>query len=172
VKILPGIREKQKAILAIHEVEVAVLQYVIATALINAGQAAVIGLALWWIGVPSPILWALATFFLEFIPYLGGALMIAMLSISAFATFDSIPRIFAVPGSYLLVTTLQNNIVSPIAYGKRLKLNPVAVLIGVIFWWFVWGISGAFLAVPIVATIKVVCDRVVSLRPVGEFLGE
>jgi len=172
VKILPGIREKQKAILAIHEVEVAVLQYVIATALINAGQAAVIGLALWWIGVPSPILWALATFFLEFIPYLGGALMIAMLSISAFATFDSIPRIFAVPGSYLLVTTLQNNIVSPIAYGKRLKLNPVAVLIGVIFWWFVWGISGAFLAVPIVATMKVVCDRVESLKPVGEFLGE
>lgn len=172
VKILPRIHEKQKAVVAIHEVEVAVLQYVIATALINVGQAAVIGLALWWIGLPNALLWALATFFLEFIPYLGGALMVAMLSISAFATFDSFPRILAVPGSYLLVTTLQNNVVSPFAYGKRLKLNPVAVLIGVLFWWFVWGISGAFLAVPIVATVKVVCDRVQSLKPVGEFLGE
>jgi predicted PurR-regulated permease PerM len=172
VKVIPRIREKQKAVGAIQEVERAVLQYVIATALINVGQATVIGLALWWLGMPSPILWALGTFALEFIPYLGGAVMIAMLSITAFATFDSIPRILAVPGSYMLVTTLQNNIVSPFAYGKRLKLNPVAVMIGVMFWWFVWGVAGAFLAVPIVATGKIVCDRVPPLKSVGEFLGE
>jgi predicted PurR-regulated permease PerM len=172
VKIIPRIRDKAKAVGAIHDVERAVLQYVIATALINVGQAVVIGLALWWLGMPSPLLWGLGTFALEFIPYLGGAVMIAMLSITAFATFDNIGRILAVPGSYMLVTTLQNNIVSPIAYGKRLKLNPVAVLVGVMFWWFVWGVAGAFLAVPIVATGKIVCDRVDPLKPIGEFLGE
>jgi predicted PurR-regulated permease PerM len=98
--------------------------------------------------------------------------MITMLAVTAFATFDGLGHILAVPGSYLIITTLQNNIVSPLAYGDRLKLNPVAVLVGVLFWWFVWGIPGAFLAVPIVATVKIVADRSESLKPVGEFLGE
>jgi predicted PurR-regulated permease PerM len=73
-----------------------------------------------------------------------------------------------------VITTLQNNVVSPIAYGKGLKLNPVAVLVGVIFWWVVWGTPGAFVAVPILATIKILADRSESeaLKTLGEFLGE
>ena len=86
------------------------------------------------------------TFVLEFIPYLGAAVMIALLAITAFATFESLGHILMIPGAYLLVTTLQNNVVSPIAYGNGMKLNPVAVFIGVILWWFLWGIPGAFLA--------------------------
>jgi predicted PurR-regulated permease PerM len=98
--------------------------------------------------------------------------MIVLLSVVAFATFDSLGRNLAVPGSYLLVTTLQNNIVSPLAYGDRLKLNPVAVLLGVVFWWYVWGTPGAFLAVPLIATIKIVTCRIDRFAPVGEFLSE
>ena len=98
--------------------------------------------------------------------------MILMLSVIAFATFDHVGHAFAVPGSYLLITTLQNNIASPIAYGRRLKLNPVAVLVGVLLWWFLWGIPGAFLAVPIIATMKIVSDRSDAMKPIGEFLGD
>ena len=77
------------------------------------------------------------------------------------------------PGSYLVITTLQNNVVSPYLYGQHLKLNPVAVLIG-----------GAALVVPlgdsggasspchIVATLKIIADHVERSKPVGEFLGE
>ncbi|HEY7118276.1 MAG TPA: AI-2E family transporter, partial [Tepidisphaeraceae bacterium] len=90
----------------------------------------------------------------------------------AFATFDSMGHILAVPGSYLVITTLQNNVVSPYAYGQHLKLNPVAVLIGVLLWWFLWGTPGAFLAVPIIATVKIIADHTDTLKPVGEFLGE
>ena len=74
--------------------------------------------------------------------------------------------------AYLLITTLQNNLVSPILYGRRLKLNPVAVLAGVMVWWFLWGVPGAFLAVPIVAATKVLADRLPGLHALGEFLGE
>jgi predicted PurR-regulated permease PerM len=79
--------------------------------------------------------------------------MVATLAIVGLATFDSIPHALAPPGTYLLITTIQNNVVSPYAYGNHLKLNPVAVLIGVLLWWFLWGVPGAFLAVPIVATL-------------------
>ena len=94
------------------------------------------------------------------------------LAITGFATFDRLGLAVAPPLAYLVITTIQNNVVSPYAYGNRLKLNPVAVLVGVLIWWFLWGIAGAFLAVPIVATIKIVADRVEGMKPVGEFLGE
>ena len=90
----------------------------------------------------------------------------------AFVTFDELGRILLIPGSYLVITTLQNNLVSPLAYGRRLKLNPVAVLVGVLFWWFLWGVAGAFVAVPIVAAVKALADRVEGLSTVAEFLGE
>ena len=64
--------------------------------------------------------------------------MMGMLSVVAFAAFDNMLHVLAVPGSYLLVSTIQNNVVSPYAYGNHLKLNPVAVLVAVMFWWFVW----------------------------------
>jgi predicted PurR-regulated permease PerM len=58
-----------------------------------------------------------------------------------------------------------------LVYGKHLRLNPVAVFVGVLFWWTLWGVPGAFLAVPIIATAKVLGDHLPLLRPLGEFLG-
>jgi predicted PurR-regulated permease PerM len=142
-----------------------------ATALINLGQAAAVGAALWLIGMPDPVLWGALTFVLEFIPYLGGTIMIGLLAVVAFTTFDSLGGVLAAPGSYLAITTLQNNLISPFIYGRRLKLNPVAVFVGVLFWWSLWGVAGAFLAVPVIATAKVLGDHVPQLRPLGEFLG-
>lgn len=172
VKSISRVRDKKLAVQVVHDVEQAVRHYMLVTALINVGQAIAVGLALWAIGMPNPLLWGLFTFILEFIPYLGGTIMVALLSVIALATFESPGRILAAPGSYLLITTIQNNVVSPYVYGNRLKLNPVAVLIGVLFWWFVWGIAGAFIAVPIIAAVKILCDRTESCKPLGEFLGE
>ena len=81
----------------------------------------------------------MATVVLEFVPYLGAVLMMAALTITSIAAFDSVGRILAPPAAYLIVTTIQNNIVSPLAYGNGLKLNPVAVLLG----WSCGGSCGA-----------------------------
>jgi predicted PurR-regulated permease PerM len=81
-------------------------------------------------------------------------------------------NVLLAPGIYLVITTLQNNVVSPFVYGGRLKLSALAVMINVLFWWFVWGIPGVFLAIPITATLKVLGDQVPRLKPLGELLGE
>ena len=172
LKVLPFREEKRIAITAVTDVENVIRRYLLVTAIINLGQGALIALIFWWLKMPSPILWGVFTFVLEFIPYLGAALMILMISMVSFATFSGIGHIPAAPLAYLIITTLQNNVVSPVAYGNKLKLNPVAVLIGVMIWWFLWGIPGAFLAVPIIATIKIIADRTAGLNPLGEFLGE
>jgi predicted PurR-regulated permease PerM len=171
LRLHPISADKRVASRVISETEGVVAGYMAATALINLGQALAVGLALWALGMPDPLLWGVLTFCLEFIPFLGGALMVAMLTIVAFTRFEAIGPILAAPGAYLAISTLQNNLVSPLVYGRRLRLNPVAVLIGVLFWWSLWGVPGAFLAVPIIATVKVLGDRVPRLRAVGEFLG-
>ena len=155
----------------VHEAEAVVLRYLVLNAVINGGQAVVIALVMWWLRMPSPMFWGVFTFVLEFVPYLGAT--------SWWRCWRSSPSRRSRPSAagrcrrrVPLITTLQNNVVSPYAYGSRLKLNPVAVLVGVLFWWFVWGIPGAFLAVPIVATMKIIADRTRGLEAVGEFLGE
>ena len=172
IKIIPLWQDKRAAETVVEESQRVIMRYLLVTLCINTGQGIVVGLVMWWLKMPSPILWGLFTLVLEFIPYLGATVMIAILSVISFATFDNVGHMLAVPGSYLVITTLQNNVISPYLYGQHLKLNPVAVLVGVLLWWFLWGIPGAFLAVPIIATVKIISDHVDTLKPVGEFLGE
>jgi predicted PurR-regulated permease PerM len=172
VKVLPLRGDKVTAVRIAGEVEGAVSQYMGATALINLGQGVVVALAMGLLHMPSPALWGVLTFFLEFIPYLGAAFMLLALGVVGLGTFDSVGQALLAPGAYLLISTLQNNLVSPVAYGRRLRLNPVAVLVGVLFWWFLWGVPGAFLAVPIIAAAKIMGDHIDGLEAVGEFLAE
>jgi predicted PurR-regulated permease PerM len=172
VKVLPMRQDKREAVRIARETEAVVSHYMVATALINAGQGAVVGLAMWLLHLPNPVLWGILTFFLEFVPYLGGACMIILLTLVGLATTDSIGRALLPPFVYLTISTIQNNLVSPLAYGRSLRLNPVAVLVGVLFWYYLWGVPGAFLAVPILATIKIFGDHLESLAAVSEFLGD
>jgi predicted PurR-regulated permease PerM len=172
VEVLPLFRDKRLAVAVTEQVQQAVTQYIVATLMINGGQGIVVGLALWGLGMPSPWLWGGLTVLLEFIPYLGATGMIILLSAAAFSQFNAFGHILLVPGAYLVIAALQNNLVSPLVYGQRLKLNPVAVLVGVLFWWLLWGVAGAFLAVPFFATLKIFADHVESLAPIATFLGE
>jgi predicted PurR-regulated permease PerM len=154
------------------EAERVVARYMVANAFINAGQGVLVAIAMWLIHLPNPVLWGGLTFVMEFVPYLGAATMLILLTLAGLASFEGFAQALLAPGIYLAITTLQNNLVSPVAYGRRLRLNPVAVFVGVMFWWFLWGVPGAFLAVPIIATMKILGDHVASLSPMGEFLGD
>jgi len=172
VEVLPLFRDKRTAVIVTEQVQQAVTRYIASTLMINIGQGTVVALALWGLGMHSPWLWGGLTVLLEFIPYLGATGMIILLSAAAFSQFDNIGHILLIPGTYLIIAALQNNLVSPLVYGQRLKLNPVAVLVGVLFWWLLWGVAGAFLAVPFFATLKILADHVESLTPLATFLGE
>jgi predicted PurR-regulated permease PerM len=149
-----------------------VARYLLVTLLINVGQAVVIGLAAWAVGMPTPALWAALTFVAEWVPYLGGLTVIALLLVAQLATSQSLVHALLMPGIYLVVTTLQNNLVSPIAYGRGLRLNPTAILVAVMLFYFMWGVAGAFLAVPIVAALRVLASRVPPLEPLSIALEE
>jgi predicted PurR-regulated permease PerM len=122
--------------------------------------------------MPNPFLWGALVAVFEFIPYLGSAALVVILSIAALTTFDSVGHALLVPASYLLVNIIQGQVVSPLLLGHRLSLNPVALFVGLAFWVWVWGILGAFIAVPLLATFKIFCDHIEPLAAIGEFLGQ
>jgi predicted PurR-regulated permease PerM len=143
----------------IEQTENVVRRYLLVTALINLGQAIVVALTMWLIGMPNPPLWGILTFFFEFLPYIGALFMVISLAVTALATFDGIGLVLLAPAAYVTISTIQNNAVSPFAYGSGLKLNPVAILLSVLIGWFLWGVAGAFVAVPLLAAIKIFADR-------------
>jgi predicted PurR-regulated permease PerM len=171
IKVLPSRGEKRLAVQIARETETSISTYLLTTSLVNLCEGAVVAgvMALW--GMPSPLLWGALTVLLEFIPYLGAATMIMVLSVAALTVFDSVGHALLVPLSYLAINVIQGQFVSPILLGHRLALNPVALFVGLAFWFWVWGIPGAFIAVPLVATFKIFCDNIDVLAFIGEFLG-
>ena len=162
----PTPRQKQLWPEIAREMNDVVWRYLFVTMLINLGQGLLIMLATWAVGLPAPLLWGVLTFVAEWVPYLGGLTMIVLLLVVGLAT-QSFAHALLAPIIYLAVTTLQNNLVSPIAYGKGLRLNPTAILVAVMLWYLLWGTLGAFLAVPILASLRVLASRVKSLEPLA-----
>jgi predicted PurR-regulated permease PerM len=172
VRVLPQFGDKRKAVSIMKETETSISRYLITVAMINLGQGIVVGLVMWLIGMPNAGLWGVLAGAAEFIPYVGALTLVVILCLAGLATFDHVGHALLVPGAYLVVTLLQSNVVTPIVLGHRLALNPVAIFIGLAFWLWIWGLPGAFIAVPLLATLKICCDHIEMLAPVGEFLGK
>jgi predicted PurR-regulated permease PerM len=171
IKVLPTLSDKRKAVEIARETEASISTYLVTTALMNVGEGIVVAFAMWLLGMPNPLLWGALVVLLEFIPYLGAVMAVGVLGIAAITVYDTVGQALLVPGAYLLINAVQANLVSPMLMGHKLKLNPVALLVGLAFWFWIWGIPGAFIAVPLLATFKIFCDHIESLAAVGEFLG-
>ena len=170
VKILPTLTQRKKALHIVYDIETEVSIYVLTLASINAGLGVVIGLTMQFMGMPSPLLWGLVVFFLNFIPYVGAITGVGLAGFIAIATFDSTSYALLVPLAYMGWSLVESEIVKPQILGRRLEINSVAILLSLAFFSWLWGISGAALAVPVLVSIKVFCDNMDGLSAVAEFL--
>jgi predicted PurR-regulated permease PerM len=144
---------------AVEEAESVMRRYLVVTVLLAGGQGVVVALAFVLIGMPSPVLWGVLTLVLECLPYIGALFMVAAITVTAFATFDGIGQILLAPLAYITISTIQNNLISPFAYGSGLRLNALVVLLVVLVGWFLWGAAGAFVAVPLLAGVRILVER-------------
>jgi predicted PurR-regulated permease PerM len=134
--------------------------------------AAATGVALWWFGVQNYVVWGLLAGIFNSIPYLGPVLVTGGLGVVTFMQFDDLLRTAYVCATALAITSLEGWLITPALMSRAARMNPVAIFVGLLFWSWVWGVWGTILAVPILMTIKAVCDRVEDLQPVAELLGE
>jgi predicted PurR-regulated permease PerM len=166
----PRLADKERAIDIAHEVEVGVSTYLLTVTLINASLGCVVALAMYLLGVPNPVLWGALVAVLNFVPYLGEIAAVAALTIVGLLTFDDLWRGLLVPGVFCVLSAAERYLLTPLILGRRLSLNPVVIVLSVLFWGAMWGVPGALLAVPILVALKITCDRVPRLNVFGEFL--
>jgi predicted PurR-regulated permease PerM len=148
-----------------------VSKYLSVITLINFGLGIVVAATLYVLGMPNPLLWGTVTALFNYIPYLGSLLTAVLLGITALLTFDGLAEPALVLAAFLGLTIFEGQIVTPLVLGRQLALNPLIVFLSVLFWFWLWGIAGALMAVPILITLKLIGDRVDWLRPLAVIAG-
>ena len=171
IKVLPHLRDKLKAARIARQVEDSVSTYLTTTLLVNLMEGIAVAGVMWLLGMPTPLLWGALVCVFEFIPYIGAFAIMAILAMVGLTTFGTLGHALLAPAAFLAINLLQANLVTPLLLSHRLSLNPVAVFVGLAFWFWIWGIPGAFIGVPVMAVLKICCDQITGLGPIGEFLG-
>lgn len=172
VEMTPKLRDKVKAVAVIRDIEDKISKYLQMTFLINVILGVSIGVASYFVGLQNYILWGFLGFLFNFIPYIGAFVGIVSVLLVGLLTFASTSHAFVMPGIYLAIAIIEGNFITPMIMGRFMTLNPVAIFISLMFWGWIWGIPGALLAVPMLAVVKILCDHIVPLEPIGAFLGE
>jgi predicted PurR-regulated permease PerM len=109
---------------------------------------------MYWLGMPNPLLWGVVAFVLNYVPYAGSAATLVLLTVVAVVSFDGLGKALAVAGSYLVLTTVEGQVVQPILVGRRLDVSPLFVFLSLWFGGWLWGIAGVALAVPLLVAAK------------------
>jgi len=140
--------------------------------IISLATGILIYLSLEIIGLDFPIIWGSLAFFLNFIPNIGSAFIVVVIVIMSFIQFYPDPQpILAVSLSVIAIQITLGNILDPRLQGRRLNLSPFLILVSLLVWGWLWGVVGMFLAVPIMAIIKIVCENIPALRPIAILMG-
>jgi predicted PurR-regulated permease PerM len=169
VSVIPTFADKKRAVETIRSIESDISFYLVMLLLINAGLGLGVALITAFLGIPDPLLWGALTLILSFAPYVGEMAITATLLIISMVTFDTLTKALIAPVFYIVLMSAVHLTV-PFIVRRRLLLNPVAVFIAIIFLGWIWGIPGALLAVPLLASCKIICERIEHLNAIAAFL--
>lgn len=138
--------------------------------------SALVGLTTWllleWFDVRYASLWGLAAALFNFVPYVGPVVVAAGLFLASLLQFGEVSTAMMVAGASLVITTLEGSVFTPIVFGRSVALNPVAIFVSFMFWGWLWGVPGMFLALPLLTIIKTVAESVEDLAPLAELLSD
>jgi predicted PurR-regulated permease PerM len=172
VKAVPTFQDKRRVVDIAKEIQSNIAKYLLSVTLLNLGLGTCVGVCLALLGLSNALMWGVAIFLLNYIPFIGAVAGIAMVAIASLIQFDNLGYACLAPVLYLALNALESNFVTPNILGRWMTLNPVGIFLSFLFWGWLWGVPGMLLAVPILATVKIFCDRVDSLTQFGEFLGD
>ena len=134
--------------------------YLLTVACINLSLGIATATMLWSYQVPDPILWGAVVALLNFAPYIGAVTSTVMLAAVALVEFGNVAQALLVAGSFMLLTILEGQLITPVILGRRLALSPYVVFVGIIFFGWLWGIAGALMAVPLMVCAKIICEQI------------
>jgi predicted PurR-regulated permease PerM len=119
---------------------------------------------LWMLGVESPLLWGAMAALLNLTPYVGPLIMAALLVLVGLSQFPNLGTAALPAAGYLGLHLLESQLATPLALGRTININPLAIILWLMIWGWMWGILGLLLAVPMLVCVKIVCSRVEGLQ--------
>ena len=171
VEILPTLHDKKQAVEIINEIQRTIAVYLGTVTMMNVAVGILTGVTAYFCGLTDPVLWGSAAFLLNYVPIIGPMATAILLALVGLTTFEEVWPALLPVGIFIMIHLCEADAITPILLARRFTLNPVVVIIALIFWYWMWGVAGALLAVPMVATFKIICDRIEMLKAIGHFLG-
>ena len=164
--------DKRRAVEVLHSVEERLGTYLGGITLINAGLGIAVALTMYLWDMPSPLIFGFMAFALNFVPFLGGLMGATITAAVAFVSLDGTWAAGGVFASYVMLTSIEGQFITPLLISRRMRLNTTVVFMSVAFFAWIWSVMGMVVALPILIVIKIACDETDSLRTVGRFLGD
>ena len=170
VEILPRFGNKRQVVDISQQIQRDISAYLVTITIMNGAIGVATAMAVWLTGLGDPVFWGTVAFLLNYVPILGTALGVFIFLLAGLLTIDTLWQALLPAGLYLGFHLIEGETVTPMLLARRFTLNPVLVIISLVFWFWMWGIPGAILSMPILAITKIVCDRVRPLAAFGHFL--
>jgi predicted PurR-regulated permease PerM len=170
VEILPRFSSKRQVVEIAQQIESDISAYLVTVTITSAAVGIATAVAMWLTGVGDPVLWGTVAFLLNYVPILGPALGVLIFLLTGLLTHDTLWQALLPAGLYFGFHIVEGQTVTPVLLARRFTLNPVLVIISLVFWFWMWGIPGAILSVPMLAIAKIICDRLRPLAAFGHFL--
>ncbi len=170
VELMPTLEDKRGLVTMIRNVELGISRYLVTITAINICLGIIIGIVMWLLGLPDPILLGIMAATLNFIPFVGAFIGAAVTFLFGIVYLNTPAEAIIGPLMYIVINTLEGNVFTPMILGRSMKLNPALVFICIIFWGWAWGVGGILLAVPLIGMVKISCDHFKSLQPVARIL--
>ena len=137
----------------------------------NAAVGVATATAMYLCGLGDPLLWGATAFLLNYVPILGPLFGTVVFLLVGMLTFESLWWALLPPTLYFGIHLVEGETLTPMLLARRFTLNPVLVILSLVFWFWMWGVPGAILAVPMLAIAKIIFDRVRPLKALGHVLG-
>jgi predicted PurR-regulated permease PerM len=170
VEVLPRFKNKRQAVEISQQIESDIAAYLMTVTLMNAVVGIATGLVAYLCGLGDPFLWGTIAFLLNYIPILGPIIGVAIFFLAGLLSVDTLWLACLPAALYLGIHVLEGETITPMLLARRFTINPLLVIVSLVFWYWMWGVAGAILATPMLAVTKIICDRIEALKPFGHFI--
>ena len=170
VEILPRFKHKRQVVDISQQIESDISGYLVTITVMNAGVGVATGTVVALVGLGDPVLWGTIAFLLNYVPILGPMIGVVIFSLAGLLSIETLWMAFLPAGLYLGIHLIEGETLTPMLIARRFTINPVLVIISLVFWYWMWGVPGAILATPMLAIIKIISDRIESLTTFGHFI--
>lgn len=162
--------EKRSVVQLVRNIENGVSRYLFTVTAINCALGLAAGIVLWLMKIPNPVLWGVMVATMNYVPHVGAFICLVVLFVVGAVSHESLTWGLATAGAFVVLTSLESYLITPFILSRSLQLSPLAIILSILFWGWMWGIAGGLMAAPLLAMIKITCDQFESLQGIAAFL--